>query len=117
MLYYYKRTTTMFGTTIIILNETKEESLNISIPDSDRLNTSMTGIQNTTTPRNESIALPLNQSRQVRTKLDKLEAGLQRARAAIKEAKNGSLLQDPDYVPIGPMYWDAKAFHRYRSAN
>ncbi|XP_007027562.2 PREDICTED: probable glycosyltransferase At5g03795 [Theobroma cacao] len=94
------------------LNETKEESLNISIPDSDRLNTSMTGIQNTTTPRNESIALPLNQSRQVRTKLDKLEAGLQRARAAIKEAKNGSLLQDPDYVPIGPMYWDAKAFHR-----
>ncbi|XP_021289901.1 probable glycosyltransferase At5g03795 [Herrania umbratica] len=94
------------------LNETKEESLNISFTDSDGLNISMTGIPNTATPLNESIALPLNQSRQVRTKLDKLEAGLQRARAAIKEAKNGSLLQDRDYVPIGPMYWDAKAFHR-----
>ena len=68
---------------------------------------------NATISLNESISLPLKQSRQVRTRLDKLEAGLQRARATIKEAKNGSQLQDPDYVPIGPMYWDAKAFHRY----
>ena len=67
---------------------------------------------NATISLNESISLPLKQSRQVRTRLDKLEAGLQRARATIKEAKNGSQLQDRDYVPIGPMYWDAKAFHR-----
>ncbi|KAK8975521.1 hypothetical protein V6N11_034529 [Hibiscus sabdariffa] len=85
------------------LNETKENRLNITVD----------GTANATVlPVNETIALPLKQSRQVRTKLDKVEAGLQRARSAIKEAKNGSQLQDPDYVPIGPMYWDAKAFHR-----
>ncbi|XP_022767199.1 probable glycosyltransferase At5g03795 [Durio zibethinus] len=94
------------------LNETKEDSLSITINGSDSLNISITGTPNATISLNESIALPLKQSRQVRTKLDKLEAGLQRARAAIKEAKNGSQLQDRDYVPIGPMYWDAKAFHR-----
>ncbi|XVF07770.1 hypothetical protein REPUB_Repub06bG0168300 [Reevesia pubescens] len=95
-------------------NETKEDSLNnTSITKSDRsLNISITGTPNATISLNESIALPLKQSRQIRTKLDKLEAGLQRARAAVKEAKNRSQLQDRDYVPIGPMYWDAKAFHR-----
>ncbi|KAE8666136.1 putative glycosyltransferase [Hibiscus syriacus] len=61
---------------------------------------------------NETTALPLKQSRRVRSRLDRLEAGLQRARSAIKEAKNGSQLQDTDYVPTGPMYRDAKAFHR-----
>ncbi|OMO81955.1 Exostosin-like protein [Corchorus capsularis] len=81
-------------------NETREDGFNISL----------TGTPNAT--MNESIALPVKQSKRVRTKLDKLEAGLQKARAAIKEAKNGSQLQDRDYVPIGPMYWDAKAFHR-----
>ncbi|XVF76310.1 hypothetical protein PTKIN_Ptkin13bG0256100 [Pterospermum kingtungense] len=84
------------------LNETKEDSLN----------TSITGTLNATVSLNESFALPLKQSRQVRTRLDKLEAGLQRARSAIKQARNGSQLRDPDYVPIGPMYWDSKAFHR-----
>ncbi|XP_012485864.1 probable glycosyltransferase At5g03795 [Gossypium raimondii] len=96
------------------LNETKEySSLNTSITDSDNLNITINGTpNNATTSSNETIALPLKHNRQVRTKLDKVEAGLQRARSAIREAKNGSQLRDPDYVPVGPMYWDAKAFHR-----
>ncbi|KAE8721913.1 putative glycosyltransferase [Hibiscus syriacus] len=87
--------------------KTKEESSNITINDPDSLNISIAG-----PVPNATISLPSKQSQPVRTKLDKLEAGLQRARACIKEAKNGSQLPDPDYVPIGPMYWNAKAFHR-----
>ncbi|PPD90030.1 hypothetical protein GOBAR_DD13026 [Gossypium barbadense] len=93
-------------------DETKEDSLNITTNELNNLNISVTGVPNATISLNESISLPLKRNRRVRTKLDKLEAGLQRARAAIKDAKNSSQLLDPDYVPIGPMYWDAKAFHR-----
>ncbi|KAL5976581.1 hypothetical protein ACLOJK_020914 [Asimina triloba] len=47
----------------------------------------------------------------------KVEASLARARAAIRESSLGvnptsSALTDPDYVPRGPMYRNAKAFHR-----
>ncbi|XP_021908754.1 probable glycosyltransferase At5g03795 [Carica papaya] len=64
---------------------------------------------------NESHANPMKPNREtVRTSLQRLEAGLQRARAAIKEASISGYhpLEDPDYVPIGPIYRDAKAFHR-----
>ncbi|OMO84008.1 Exostosin-like protein [Corchorus olitorius] len=56
---------------------------------------------------------PLKTRKQrVRTNLDRLEDGLRGARAAIKEAANGSQLEDPDYIPDGPIYRNAKVFHR-----
>ncbi|KAF3324436.1 putative glycosyltransferase [Carex littledalei] len=49
-------------------------------------------------------------------KLEKIEYGLARGRAAIREAvQNKSYmpnLPDKDYVPIGPVYRNAYAFHR-----
>ncbi|TXG58380.1 hypothetical protein EZV62_016209 [Acer yangbiense] len=46
------------------------------------------------------------------TKLQRMEAGLQRTRLAIKEAATGNQTMDPDFVPVGPMYLNSKAFHR-----
>lgn len=44
--------------------------------------------------------------------LDKLEASLVQARATIREARNGNQINDPDYAPYGPIYWNASVFHR-----
>ncbi|KAJ3705542.1 hypothetical protein LUZ61_009247 [Rhynchospora tenuis] len=49
-------------------------------------------------------------------KLEKIELGLARARAAIRDViqnkSNLANLSDMDYVPIGPVYRNAYAFHR-----
>ncbi|KAL5740698.1 hypothetical protein ACOSQ2_029878 [Xanthoceras sorbifolium] len=80
------------------------------------LNVSVTGAvhtSNSVATMNESQALPMKPKRQkALTNLEKMEAGLQRTRLAIKEASIGNQTLDPDYVPVGPMYHDTKAFHR-----
>ncbi|KAJ6797658.1 putative glycosyltransferase [Iris pallida] len=49
-------------------------------------------------------------------KLERLENGLAKARAAIREATRNptgkSLIEDKDYVPQGPIYRNPHAFHR-----
>ncbi|KAK9168467.1 hypothetical protein Syun_000607 [Stephania yunnanensis] len=48
------------------------------------------------------------------TKLEKLELGLARARKSIQESiQVGSKASDVEYIPEGPIYRNALAFHRY----
>ncbi|KAL7247941.1 hypothetical protein ACSBR2_002778 [Camellia fascicularis] len=63
---------------------------------------------------NESHTIPPKvESKRKPSNLNKLEASLGRVRAAIREARNnGNQTHDPEYVPGGPMYWNANAFHR-----
>ncbi|XP_016554338.2 probable glycosyltransferase At5g03795 isoform X2 [Capsicum annuum] len=55
------------------------------------------------------------------SRLERLEAILAKSRSSIREAaRNGSMISnhhDPDYVPQGPMYHNANAFHRSLGAD
>ncbi|XP_060176974.1 probable glycosyltransferase At5g03795 isoform X2 [Lycium barbarum] len=44
--------------------------------------------------------------------LERIEAGLGQVRAAIKAQSRSRTLDDPEYVPKGPCYWNPSAFHR-----
>ncbi|XP_059296285.1 probable glycosyltransferase At5g03795 isoform X2 [Lycium ferocissimum] len=44
--------------------------------------------------------------------LERIEAGLGQVRAAIKAQSGNRTLDDPEYVPKGPCYWNPSAFHR-----
>lgn len=88
-------------------NVTKENSFNNILPNSGEP-------QIIVVSWNESQNAPIVKARRQReyTNLERLEGHLMRARSAISEAKTGNQTQDAEYTPVGPMYWNAKAFHR-----
>lgn len=67
---------------------------------------------NITNTSNVTSTASLELKKRVISNLEKVELELQKARAAIKAASMDDPVDDPDYVPLGPMYWNAKVFHR-----
>ncbi|KAF2307491.1 hypothetical protein GH714_029118 [Hevea brasiliensis] len=60
-----------------------------------------------------SMDLSTKTKRQKRhSNLERLEAALQNARSAIKDANFRTQPYDPEYIPMGPMYLNSKVFHR-----
>nr|GMD44482.1 probable glycosyltransferase At5g03795 [Ipomoea batatas] len=84
----------------------KEEDLNIS----SSMPSIISSSNKTQTP------LPLQLQVTIKRKfrnLERLEANLGKARAAIRAAVHGTnQTDDPDYVPSGSVYWNANVFHR-----
>lgn len=99
----------------MLFEQNQTEVFNLSKPSFNLSNLDETKVLNAfETSVNESSEphLPQEQNGES-TILDNIEIGLAQARAAIREARNGTGTPDSDYVPKGPMYWNAKAFHRY----
>lgn len=87
------------------LNILKQHAYNRTIQ-LNPINITMTSNNVTSTASSEVI------KKRVLSNLEKIELELQKARAAIKAASIDDSVDDPDYVPLGPMYWNAKVFHR-----
>ncbi|KAL6133521.1 hypothetical protein ACLB2K_065756 [Fragaria x ananassa] len=63
------------------------------------------------TDANPAMDNPATRQREY-TNLGRLEGRLRRARVAIREARFANKTHDADYIPNGPMYWNANAFQR-----
>ncbi|KAK6147113.1 hypothetical protein DH2020_018025 [Rehmannia glutinosa] len=65
-------------------------------------------------PSNDTNVVPVSpRINRSFTKLQILEAKMQQARAAIRDAQRGNNgTYDSGYIPTGPIYWNPSAFHR-----